>query len=131
MSNREAGENEVWAAGESWATSSGTGAREEEPGCWALLDGERSAQMRRRAIDSPAVELGPLLKPSLFPGLHRPQDFTNIPITATIYCAHQSPLLGRWQNSLQASPFPPFLETLEQVLHPFLYGEQANEAHVE
>lgn len=85
----------------------------------------------RRAIDSPAFDLGPLLKPSLFPGLHRPQDFTSIPVTATIYCAHLSPLLGRWRNSLQASPFPLFLGTLEQVLHAFLCGQQANEAHVE
>ena len=32
---------------------------------------------------------------------------------------------------MQVSSFPLFLGTLEQLLHGFLYGEQAKEAHVE
>lgn len=44
MSNREARESKVWAAGESWAISLGRGTREKEPSYWALLDGERSGR---------------------------------------------------------------------------------------
>lgn len=109
----------------------GRGAREKEPGCWALLDGERSGQMRRRAIDSPAVDLRSPPQPLSISWTSQAQDFTSIPITATIYSVHLSPLLGWWQNSLQVSPFPLVLGTLEQVLHAFLCGEQANKALVE
>ena len=87
-------------------------------------------RMGRRATHSALPHLGSPPQASAPPTLQAPGFHQNSCPCHRLPSPPGSPSRGRWQNRMWVSSFPPFLGTLTQVLHSFLCGEQAKEAHM-
>lgn len=87
-------------------------------------------RMGRRATHSSLPDPGSPPQVSVPPTLQAPGFRQNFCPCHHLLSPPGSSSRGRWQNRMWVSSFPLFLGTLTQVLHSFLCGEQAKEAHM-
>ena len=87
-------------------------------------------RMGRRATYSSLPDPGSPPQVSVPPALQAPGFCQNFCPCHHLLSPPGSSSRGRWQNRMWVSSFPLFLGTLTQVLHSFLCGEQAKEAHM-